>query len=77
MNNCDTEFVDKTTVKNLNDILEALMHKKDNCNIKYFIPPTKPIKAIVRFVKENCESANHEDDVPFKKLVAKNDISWK
>lgn len=77
MNNCDTEFVDKTTVKNLNDILEALMHKKDNCNIKHFISPTKPIKAIVRFVKENSESANHEDDVPFKKLVAKNDISWK
>ena len=77
MNNCDTEFVDKTTVKNLNDILEALMHKKDNCNIKHFISPTKPIKAIVRFVKENSESANHEDDVPFKKLVTKNDISWK
>ena len=48
MNNCDTEFVDKTTVKNLNDILEALMHKKDNCNIKHFIPSTKHIKGMVR-----------------------------
>ena len=37
MNNCATEFVDKTTVKNLNDILGALMHKKRNCNIKHFI----------------------------------------
>ena len=48
MNNCDTELVDKTTVKNLNDIFEVLMHKKGNCNIKRFIPSTKPIKAMVR-----------------------------
>ena len=77
MNNYDTEFVDKTAVVNLNDILEALMHKKGNCNIKHFIPPTKPIKAVVRFAKENSESTNHEDDVPFTKLMAKNDVSWK
>lgn len=69
--------MDKTAVENLNDILEALMHKKGNWNIKYFIPPTKPIKAVVRFAKKNSESTNHEDDVPFTKLMEKNDVSWK
>ena len=76
MNDSYTEFMDRTAIENPeSDISEAVIREKDGSNGSNFIPTTKPIEAVVKIAKPDCESEDDGDDVPLS--IVKKDAVWK
>ena len=72
MNNSDTEFLDRTATENSeSQVWELVIPEKDYSNGSNFILTTKPLEAVVKFVKPDSESEDDGNDVPLSNMVAK------